>query len=472
MSSIKKNFLYNIAYQILILIIPLITAPYLSRVIGAEGIGIYSYTYSIMQYFMLFRMLGINNYGNRCIAKVRDNKKELSKTFLSIYALQLITSIISIVIYSIYIQFTNEYKMYAMIQLIYLISICFDINWLFFGLEEFKLTVTRNTIIKIISTISIFILVKNRNDLYKYIFILAVTSLISQSILWIFLKKYITLVRITWNDIKKHIKPNLILFIPIIAVSLYNIMDKIMLGSMTNAKEVGLYENAEKIINLPTCIITALGTIMLPRISNLVAKGEKEKIKAYISKSLEFMMFLSIPMCLGIIAITDNFTPIFFGNDFSGIEILIKYLSLIIIFKSWANVIRTQYLVPEEEDKQYIISVFIGAIINIILNSILIPKYNSLGAVIGTIFAELVVMFYQTYVVKDELEIEKDIKSSIRFVISGLIMYLIVISFQKIIDNKIILIITQIIIGSIVYFIMNYRYILKNINLKIERTVD
>ena len=157
--SVKKNLVYNILYQVLILIIPLITTPYISRVIGPEGIGIHSYTYSIVNYFVLFAMLGINNHGNRSIAMVKDNKEELSKTFVSIYSLQIIMSILMIIIYSIvFIFIENKYRAFFAIQFIYIIATLLDINWFFFGMEEFKLTVIRNSVVKVLSMLSIFII--------------------------------------------------------------------------------------------------------------------------------------------------------------------------------------------------------------------------------------------------------------------------------------------------------------------------
>ena len=294
MSSIKKNFSYNILYQILILILPLITAPYISRIIGPEGIGIYSYTYSIVNYFAMFAMLGMSNYGNRTIAKSRDNPNELNKKFSSLYKMQFITAMISTIIYIFYIQFFGkQYEMYYYIQLIYLISTFFNINWLFFGLEQFKLTVIRNTIIKFILTISIFVFVKHKEDLMLYMLILALSNLLSDMALWPFIIKYVKFTRTKVKDVIKHFKPDIILFIPIIAISVYKMMDKIMLGNMVNIIEVGLYENAEKIINVPLGLITALGTVMLPRISNLVQKGNVEKSIRYIDKSMEFITFLS-----------------------------------------------------------------------------------------------------------------------------------------------------------------------------------
>lgn len=235
----KKNIIYNIIYQVLLLLIPLITVPYVSRVLNADGLGIYTYTYSIVYYFMIIAMLGISKYGNRKIAKTRDNKKEMSKEFFSIYALQIIMSLTMTVFYLIYIfAFDIKYKDIALIQSLYILSSMFDINWFFFGIEKFKLTITRNTIIKVTSLILIFVFVKERSDVWIYTLILSGSTLLSNMILFTFLRKYIEKVKITFSDIKKHIKQCLILFLPVIAVTIYKVMDKNMLGALTQIEEV------------------------------------------------------------------------------------------------------------------------------------------------------------------------------------------------------------------------------------------
>lgn len=460
MTSIKKNFTYNVIYQILILIIPLITTPYISRVIGAEGTGIYSYTNSIVQYFALFAMLGINNYGNRTIAKNRDNKYKLSKTFFSIYSMQLLTTIVMTVLYILYIfLFDNQYITIAMIQILYMISTALDINWFFWGLEKFKITVTRNAIIKILSTIMIFIFVKEPSDLNIYVLIMLMSGVISQLALWPFLKNEIEFVKIKWSDIKVHFKPNLILFIPVIAVSIYKTMDKIMLGKMCNMKEVGLYEYAERIQNIPQSMITALGTVMLPRMSNLVSRGEKIKAKQYIDKSIQFILFTSIPIALGIIAVSKELVPLFLGNEYIKTGEILQFLVITIIFVSWANVIRTQYLIPQEKDRIFIISVIIGAIINFGLNLLLISKYQSVGATISTIIAEFLVMLYQIIKTRKELNVKMHFKYFLEFFIKGMIMFVTVILIREILHDTLVSIVIQILVGVVIYGILNYKYI-------------
>ena len=453
MASIKKNFLYNALYNILTLILPLITAPYISRIMGAEKIGIYSYSYSIASYFGLFILLGLNNYGNRSIASVgKEDKKELSKTFWSIYTMQLLMSFIILSVYIIYTVFIASNKIMAWIQIIYLISVCLDINWFFFGIEQFKLTVTRNTVIKVLNVIFILLFVKTANDLYLYGLIMSCGTLISQILLWVFLKRYIAYIKFKKEDIIKHIKPNIILFIPVIAVSLYTIMDRIMLGMMSNMLEVGYYESANKLTIIPTLAVTSLGTVMLPRISNMISKGQEGETVIYLQKSLMISIVLSTSMAFGLAAISKEFVPFFYGDGFEKCVYLIPLLVLTSIFISWANVIRTQYLIPYQKDRIYIVSVLLGAAANMFVNMLLIPYFQSLGAAIGTVFAEFTVCVYQTYMVRNEIKIGQYLKQSFPLFLSGIIMYIIVVNIPFYINNILTLII-KIICGGIIYLV-------------------
>lgn len=454
--SVKKNFIYNLSYQILIMILPIITTPYISRIIGAEGIGIQSYTYSIANYFVLFAMLGVNNHGNRSIAMVRNNQKKLNKTFTSIYLIQATMSVIMIILYIIYIIFfTKSYKIIFAIQLIYIIGALFDINWFFFGMEQFKITVIRNTIIKLISVMSIFIFVRNERNLYLYSFILALGTLISQLILWNFLIKYARFTKVSFDEVKEHIIPMLTLFIPAISVSIYKIMDKIMLGAMSTVIEVGFFTNSERIISIPLGIITALGTVMLPKMSNLLSNGKNNESKKYVNLSLKFSMFISIGAIFGLIGVGRNIVPAFLGKGFDRCVDIVSLLSVTLLFMAWANVIRTQILIPKKKDKVYIVSTLLGAIVNVIINTLLIKKFGAIGATIGTIFAEATVSIYQTLMIRKELNIKECLKDIIIFIISGITMFFTIKYLGYILGSSLFIGIMQIIIGTFVYFLVN-----------------
>lgn len=462
MSSVKKNYIYNVMYQMLVMILPIITAPYISRILGAEGTGIYSYTYSVANYFVLFAMLGLNNYGNRIIAKVRDNKDKLSIEFKSVYTIQFILAFIISILYLLYsCFFVNTNKEIAYIQGLYVLSAILDINWFFWGMEKFKLTVTRNTVIKFISVALIFIFVKKPTDLWKYTLIMSISILISQLAIWPFVRKYVNLkekISIK-NAFKKHLRPMLVLFIPVIATSVYRIMDKIMLGKMISMEVVGQYEYADKIVNMTIALFTSLGTVMLPKISNLISKGENDKSKEYLDKSMEFSMFIGLPISVGIISVADNFMPLFLGTEYVLAGRILQCLSISLIFIIIGNNIKTQYLIPNERDKEFIVSVILGAIVNFVLNIVLIPKLNVFGAVIGTISAEIVVCAYQILSVKNEIDNRLYIKMFFKYLSYSIIMFVCINTIRIFIKNEIYLMILQIISGIIIYSILSRKYI-------------
>lgn len=460
MSSVKFNFLYSIIYQILLICVPLITTPYLSKVFGTYGIGVYSYSYSIVNYFCLFALLGINNYGSRSIARGYNSKEERSKSFFEIYYIQLISSITSFIIYCIcFIFIFKDFKIIYAFQMILIISSAVDINWFFWGRENFKLTVTRNIIIKIGIVFCILFYVKNSNDLWKYTMIVSIGDLISHIVMWPFLLKEITFISVKFKNCLKHLKKILLLFSPILANSINRNLDKVMLGSMTTMAVTGIYSNADKIINIPVGIITALGTVMLPRMTNLYAQNNFKKANDYIKNSMILSAFLSCGMTFGLIGISKELIPIFLGNEFLESQVVVILLSLTIVFVSWSNVIRNQYIIPNGKDKIYIYAILGGAIINIILNLILITKYQYIGACISTIFSEFFIAIYQSLKVSDELEIKEYFKYYVPFIMNGLIMIILIRMVSKFIPFNYFGLMIEIIFGALCYIILSYIYI-------------
>lgn len=452
-NSIKANFIYSTAYQLMIIVLPLITTPYISRVLGKDGIGTYAYSYSIANYFALFILLGLNNYGNRTIARVRDDKNILKRTFWSIYSMQLLCGILICIAYMTYIVLIAKDKQIAWIFFLYVLSVVLDINWLFSGLEKFKLISLRNTYIKLLSTVAIFVLVKEASDVWKYCLLLACAAMASQVIMWPNAMKLVGLAKITVADIRPHIKPNLILFLTVLATSLFKIMDKIMLGLITTKEQVGLYESSERVIIVPIALITSLGMVMLPYVSNVVANGGNEKSIEIIKKSMKIALFSSSATCFGIMGISNEFVPVFYG---SGYELCVTLFAILLpscIFLAFANVVRTQYLLPNGMDKEYIVSAFIGAGINIVINLLLIPKTGAIGAAWGTLFAEAGVCCFQSYAVRKGLPIKELILDGLPFVISGLFMYilLILIDFTNL---GLIGILSKVVIGATSYLVI------------------
>ncbi len=457
MKQENKNFLYNAVYQMLIFIIPFILTPYISRVLGVNNVGIYSYTYSIISYFMLFAMLGINNHASRNIAKCSENPEKLNYMFCSIYYFQLMAFFVTSIIYIIFlILFHYDHKNIMIIQSLFLISSLFDVNWLFFGLEKFKITVSRNIIIKLLSMILVFMFVKIPDDLWKYTLIMAGSTLLSQLYLWLFVKKEIKFVPVSRKDILSNLKPCLILFIPVISYSIYRVMDKTMIGAIANSIELGNYESAEKITNIPISFVTALGTVMLPHMSKISLK----EIKKNIYSSFELSFFIVCPMFIFLEIIAGNFSNIFFGSEFTETGNIIRILMFTTLFSAVSNIVRTNYLIPTKKDSIYVKSTIYGAIVNLILNSVFIKKYGAYGACIGTIAAELILMLYQSYYAKDTIDYFKVFKIFLKYLIISMIIGLFVLLFELFPLNNILKLILQAITAVILYFTINYKYIM------------
>ena len=459
--NIKKNFLYQITYRILIIITPLITSPYLSRVLGVESLGRYSASQAYVNYFVLFAMLGVDNYGNRSIAKVQNNKEAREKEFWNIYAIQFAASCLSIIVYIICIHnyIDKSLSILYILQGLCIVSSLLDINWFFFGCEQFKITVTRNIIIKILSVIAILIFVKSPADLWIYILILSGSMVCSQIVLWACLHRYISIRKPELKECRKHIFPIMRLFIPVLASSVFHIMDKTMLNILSDDANSGYYYNADKLINIPLGIVTALSTVLLPRITNIIhTKGDGDA-NVLLNKSCELLMFISCAISFGIGGIADIFVPLFFGEGYEKCIVLVRCFVPVLIIKAMGDHTRSQYLIPKEKDNLYTIAVFGGAFLNLIANYLLIRRYEALGAVIGTLIAEFIVMLIQVLGVRREIDfIQMFFKQAIYLVFAG-IMYLVLIIVENILDiNAILKLFVMILAGGFTYLAQCFIY--------------
>lgn len=453
--SLTKNYIYNLIYQILALILPIITAPYVSRVLGAENIGIYSYTLSISAYFILFGSLGIALYGQREIAYKQKSRYKRSRAFWEILILRTITMAISLLIFHFTFATGKEYQIYYKILILEIIGNCFDISWFFQGMEEFKKTVTRNTVVKLISVICIFVFVKTKNDLHIYFIIYVLSILIGNLSLWLYLPKYIKNIPVKQLNIFRHLKPTISLFIPQIAIQVYTLLDRTMVGAIiTDKSEVGYYDQGQKIIKMLLTIVTSLGTVMLPRIASTFASGKKEEINTYMKKSFNMVFLIAFPLMFGIIAVSKAFVPVFFGPGYDKVIILMSVISPIILLIGLSNVTGTQYLLPTRRQKEYTTSVVCGAIINLVLNSFLIWKYGAIGASIGTVIAELTVTSVQIFFTRKDFHWTEIIKTAFNYFIASLLMFIICLIIDKYINRNFASLITQVLVGGLVYIIV------------------
>ena len=465
-TSVKANIVYNILFQLLSLIVPLITAPYIARVIGKEGMGVYGYTYSIAHFFMLAIMLGILNYGPREIAASNYGDKEsLSSKFWSIYGVQLCMGVSMMLVYLMYVYLCPDSLRYiSLFWFFYLLSGTIDVSWFFFGIEEFKLTTSISAINKVLTTIAILSFVNTDKDLWLYVFIISIGCFFNGVFLWYKLKGYITLKRISLTSLAPHVMPLLVLFFPVIACNIYRYISKLLLGAMCTMSDVGIYEAAEKLINLPVCFIAAVGTVMMPYITRLINDKSTQKIKYINHASLIAVMSVSVAMTFGLLGICEVFVPLFYGSDFSQCIVVIYILAPTLIIISWANVIRTQVLLPNKKDRLFSISVACGAFVNVISNVILIPKMSVNGAAIACLIAEFTVCLIQTLYARKYINIYKCILSSAPFIVIGYVMYLLISTINC--ENLLFTVITRIVLGGIIYCIpavFVLKFVTKNI---------
>lgn len=409
-------------YEVAIFLIPLITAPYIARVLGTEGTGVYSYTYSIANYFVILIQLGVTIYGRREIAS-KTTLEERSKAFWSIFAITSVTFCISAVIY-ILMAFTvgREYTAALLVQGFLLLAAWLDICWLFFGIEKFVLAVSQNIFLKLVSLILIFTLVKKPEDTFLYITIMAVTSFIGVFIMWIFLPKHICRVKISMSDIKQHIKPLLIMTVPVLSMQLFALTDKLLLGMLVDMDSVGVYSNVFKITHIPLTIISTLGTVLLPRISNMIAHGKDKETFAYVERSLSFTMIIGSACAFGLYSIAPTFIPLYLGEEFiSGVPIT-QVLCFVLIPIAFGNAFRTQYIVPRKMDSLYLMTLGIGAGINIILNFILIPLFGAVGAAVASLISEFSITIYLCIRIRKAFSFGRLIMYNLKYVIAAAIM--------------------------------------------------
>lgn len=461
--TLTKNITYKILHQIILFIFPLILTPYISRVLGVKSLGIYSFYYSISIYFSYLAMLGINIYGNRAIAQVKENDKTLKKVFTNIYVLQFIASIISLLLYLIFILISKN-KIISIIMIMNILTSLFNINWFYFGQEKFKPVIFTQLIIKTLITILIFVFVKNENSLILYSLLKCSSDLIFNIILFIFSIKYIKFNNISKTSVKNNLKPCLLLFIPALATTIYQQTDKVMIGILVNKTEVGYYECASKLITITLGLVSAVLTVISPKMSNLISRKKDDDSKKLFNNSINYILCLATAISFGVISISKEFVPLFFGSSYKSSINLTIGLTVSLLFVSFSNSLKLLYLIPKEKDKIYTNSIIYGTILNITLNYIFISKYNAMGAVISTVITELFVLIYQILKIKNDLNLHNIIKNLIMYIIFGIIMYSIVSLVATINISLIYKTIVEILTGIIVYVTLCLIYFTKNKN--------
>lgn len=451
-ASIKSNFLYNLIYQAFTIITPIITTPYISRVLSADGIGKYSYALSVATYFGIFGTLGITTYGQLEIAKRRDNENELHYIIKDVIMARIITMLISTSAYSVLVFKSTEYREMYMILLFYMLAQMNDVSYVFQGLEWFKKLAVRNFVIKLISILLIFICVHDRKDLYLYIFIIQGTIFIGNFCLWPYIWEYIKPSKKYRPILRTHWKNSMIYFIPTVATTVYTVLDKSMIGWITGSEfQNGYYEQAHKIVQILIAIITALGTVTLPRMVYLFENKKRADMRRIMDMTMKAILFMSIPMTFGLIAVADNLVPCFLGNGYEESIGLVKIFSFLIIIIGLDNTIGKQCLISTGKQKVFNNGVIIGAMLNLCMNLILIPRLGATGAAISSVCAELLILCIFIYNSKEYLYIKQLISSIITYTLLSFLMATVVWIIGLKLEQSILTLIFQMIVGISIY---------------------
>lgn len=423
--SIKKNFFYNILLNVTSVIFPLITAPYVSRILEPEGVGLFNFSHTYAGYFAMVALLGIPTYGVREVSKVREDKellRQLVSELISIITIStFLVSIVYILTLIIVGQLTENFVIFLTAGFVIYFS-PLAVNWFFQGLENFKYITFLSIIVKTINLVCLFVFVREKNDLINYVILSVLGIVITNSCYYLVMCKCGVKPYFTIKNLKHHIKPILILFASSVAISIYTVLDTLMLGFISDYEEVGYYTNAMYMTKALLYALTSLAIVAVPRVAYYVKKREYDKINDLMNKSFSVIAFLTFPCAVGLMCIAPVFIPLFFGVHFLGSVIPLTILSLLVIIIGFNNLTGTQILIGMGYDKFFLYSVIAGTISNFTMNSIMIPLWGGIGASIASVFAETLVLLVSLYFVYKYTPIRFSLWKDILKALSGSIL--------------------------------------------------
>lgn len=452
--SIKRNYFYSTLFNVLIVITPLITAPYTSRVLEADGIGAVSFVASVVAYFNLFAGLGTYGYGRREISYVRDDPEKRSIVFWEVQILRVINTSIALVVYLAFMfLYTKSYRTIFLVFTINILYVACDVSWFLAGLEEFGKIALRNIAIKFFDIAFVFTFINSKSDVALYAFGYAFFNTAAAIVMWKYIPAYVRKPDFKSLHPFRNIKTILSLFVPGIAVQVYTVLDKTMIGIFTEGTfENGYYEQSLKISRMVLPLVTSLAGVMIPRIGYLFEKKDYEQISFYMYRSYNFVLLLGIPLCLGLIGISDNFVPWFFGPGYEKVAGLMKISSLIILAIGLSNATGVQYLIPTKRQNLFTYSVFIGAAVNFSMNIIFIRMYQSYGAIIASVMAESIIAAVQFWMIRREISLRRIIFSGRNYYIAGGIMLAVILFMNARLTPSFVHTFTMIFTGAAIYF--------------------
>lgn len=420
--SMKRNYFYNLAYQVLAVVIPFVTTPYVSRVLGAQGIGDYSYTYGIVSYFGIFAMTGTATYGLREISKRQDSPIDKNKKFWEIFLFRLIcTALVTVVYIIFFINFMPEYRLLYIINLLTVFSWAIDVSWYLQGMENFKATALRNSLVKVLGTILIFALIRTDEDVWLYTLIYCGTTALGNLSMWPYVIKEVKRPKVKLVAVFSNFRPIMALFLPVVAMQIYTVLNKTMLGSLYDVESVGYYTQADKVIQMVLVVLSSLMTVLLPRIALMFSEGRSDEVNRYFRKAIDYSLMLALPCIVMCFGIAGDFVPLFFGSGYEPVIQLMWILCPLFIILNLGQMFGN-FLVASNNENKYTTGVVAAAIINFMLNLLLIPSHGSLGAAVATLIAETASTSLQAYYARRLVDLSYVARAFVRYAIPSALM--------------------------------------------------
>ena len=451
--SLKKNIAISTLYQILLVILPMITAPYIARVLGPDQSGIYDFTNSIQTYFAMFAALGTASYGAREIARVRNDEKMRSVLFWEIELMTVMTSAACIAVWFVFIFFANQYKVIYLVLTMGLFSTMFDISWFFAGMEQFTYTVSKNAVCKLAGVILMFLFVKRPEDLLLYIIIITASTMLGNLSMWLYIPRFVTKVDFKKLRFRKHFHETLIYFIPSVATSVYTVLDRTLIGTITNNRaENGCYHYTMQIINIMKALtFSSLNMVLGSRIAYLFAEEKYDEIRERIRDSINYILFMGFGICFGLIGVSRRFVPLYLGPGYDRVITMLMLMSPIVIIIGVSNCLGSQYYTPSGNRRLSARFIIIGAIVNFTLNLILIPRFWGYGAIVASLIAETVITVLYFRHCNGYLTAETIFREGWKKLAAGILMLAVIMVMDRRIESNIIALVAEVAVGFTVY---------------------
>ncbi len=398
--SLTVNVLMTTINQISSILMPLVTFPYVSRILLPDGVGRVAFAQAIVAYFIMIGSLGIPLYGTREVAKVRNDTCRLTQLVVELFLLNGMMTLVSFLFFGVFMAVsgkaaTDPLLFWACTLPMLLAPIGF--NFLYSGLEEFTFIALRTIVFRILTVIAIFLFVHEATDYWLYVFILGLNTAGSNLINLFFLKRYLSFKTLAIKNLAvlRHLKPALVVFSLGAVISIYTALDKVMLGYLSSDSQIGFYVVSDRLIKVVVLFVTTLGTVLLPRISNYIENGKFEEYGRLVSFSIRAVFFLCFPAAIGLIVLADPLVNMFAGSDYSSAVELVQIMGVNVLFIGMSSFLGFQVLYPHNQERRLILSVFLGAVTNVCFNWVLIPQWHAAGAAVATLCAECVVVCAQ-----------------------------------------------------------------------------